>query len=189
MPENLEPRHMFTEGSVEQVERVAAVVDALLADPRTPAAVQTFYDPVTQFAGDTFLSLAPNDPQTISPADLLAVSLLTVSPGAVAVRALLPGGRIADQVSELLATIPADVPLWDASDLDLARADTLWNLLKTTDAGVELKVTSCWQAELSFEPQFQTDGWQMLVTIAAAATTVPSLHPMVGAHSAADPET
>ncbi|MFI5912047.1 DUF6308 family protein [Dactylosporangium sp. NPDC051541] len=135
MLEDREPRPMLTEGSIEQVERVAAVIDALLADQRTPAAVRMFYDPATQFAGDTFLSLAPNNPQSISPADLLAVTLLTVAPGAVAVRALLPGGQIADQVSELLTMIPADVPLWDATDLDLVRADILWNLLKTT-AGV-----------------------------------------------------
>lgn len=126
------PPPLLAEGSLEQVERVAADIDALLADPRTPAAVERFYDPTTRFAGDTFLSLAPNNPQTIGPADLLAVSLLTVNPGAVAVRTLLPGGALADQVSELLTTIPTGTPLWDATDLDLTRASELWTLLKTT---------------------------------------------------------
>ena len=134
MSEHVAPPSPSTpaEGSSEQVERVAAAIDDLLADPRTAAAVQRFYDPATQFAGNTFLSLAPNDPQAIGPADLLAVSLLTVAPGAVAVRTLLPGGSLADQVSELLATIPTCTPLWDATDLDLTRASTLWTLLNTT---------------------------------------------------------
>jgi hypothetical protein len=77
-------------------------------------------------------------PTTRKPSALPAFSLSPSSRstrGAVAVRTLLPGGPLADQVSKLLATIPADAPLWDAADLDLARASALWTLLTTT-AGV-----------------------------------------------------
>jgi hypothetical protein len=51
--------------------RVATAIDALLADPRTAAAVQRFYDPRTQSAGDAFVSLVSNDRQIIGPPTFL----------------------------------------------------------------------------------------------------------------------
>jgi hypothetical protein len=117
------------EPSDDQVERVAGLIDGLLANDQSKAAVAEFYDPTTMFAGDTFLALAPNDPYAIGIADLYAVTLLEVSPGAPAARELLPGGRRASLAASLLARMPLGTPLWDATDRDLAWTGELWTLL------------------------------------------------------------
>ncbi|WP_435090676.1 DUF6308 family protein [Micromonospora aurantiaca (nom. illeg.)] len=116
-----------------QVEHVAALIDALLSDERSPSAVTKFYDPTTTYAGDTFLGLAPNEPYAIGTADLLAVTLLDVNPGVAAARALLPGGKLANQTSALLARIPLGVAVWEATDDDLAWSGSLWSLLRNVD--------------------------------------------------------
>jgi hypothetical protein len=106
------------------------LIDTLLADERSHHAVTTFYDPTSRYAGNTFLGLAPNEPYTVSVADLLAVTLLDVNPPAAVVRELLPGGRLANHTSALLARVPLGVALWEVTDTDPAWSKALWSLLK-----------------------------------------------------------
>ncbi|NJC70824.1 hypothetical protein HC031_14020 [Planosporangium thailandense] len=107
------------------------VIDDLLKDPKTPKLVAAFYHPANGFAGDTFLALAPNEPNVITIPDLLAVTLLEVRFWPTAVRTILPGGELDDKIQQHLAAIPLGVPLWEATDVHLAWAESLWKLLNT----------------------------------------------------------
>ncbi|MFE9188873.1 DUF6308 family protein [Micromonospora sp. NPDC007208] len=119
-----------------QVERVAKILDELLNDRRTPQAVAAFYDSSEGFAGDTFLALEPNERNTVTTADLLAVTLLDVAFKPAAVRALLAGGELAERAERMFAQIPLQVPLWKSSDKQLAAAGALWRLLTKSRLGV-----------------------------------------------------
>lgn len=83
-----------------------------------------FFDPLGPFAGSTFDQLGENPPDSISHADLLAVSLLDVRFEARAVRAMLFSE--AERLSALLSEIPAGTDLWEADDGHLDAADILF---------------------------------------------------------------
>jgi len=118
-----------------QCDRVGAMIDELLDDPRSPALVAEYYDPAKNFVGMTFLDLAPNDPFAFGPSDLYAVTLLLPKRylGVSIARRLLPGGDLAVHASALLARIPVGVPIWDATERDLEWAYELWLLLCSID--------------------------------------------------------
>ena len=78
---------------------------------------------------------APGVRDVLAPADIVAVSFLSVSvPGHAAIALL---GGMADQISQLLAAIPTDVDLYDPDAGDLVAADsaasTLWTLIERLD--------------------------------------------------------
>ncbi|WP_454698324.1 DUF6308 family protein [Arthrobacter humicola] len=68
-----------------------------------------FFDPKGPFAGATFDEFGENPPQSIGPADLVAVSLLDVRFEPRAVRAMLETDS--SSLSNLLAAVPADVDI------------------------------------------------------------------------------
>jgi Family of unknown function (DUF6308) len=59
---------------------------------------------------------------------LLAVTMLDVRVPPLAVRQLLCGE--ANEISLLLADVPASVPLWRATDAVLSNASKVWELLR-----------------------------------------------------------
>jgi hypothetical protein len=124
-----DPPPALPEPDRDCVARVASIIDRLLTCPATEA-VGDFYNAEEGFAADTFLGLMPNDPWVLSAADLLAATLLDVRFGPSAVRALLPGGELATVVSHLLARLPIGVPLWEATERDLAWANALWHVVR-----------------------------------------------------------
>ena len=75
----------------------------------------------------TFTDLGHNPPCDITPDDLLAVSLLDIAWRPQAVRALLGSHR--QQFAEMLAALPPETDLWDASDQALRHIDQLWDAL------------------------------------------------------------
>ena len=85
------------------------------------------------YTGSRFESVAAlnPDPDTIGPADFIAVSMLSVTVPAEAALRLM--GRDAREISQRLAEIPADVDIVDADPATL-RADSpagqLWDLLR-----------------------------------------------------------
>jgi hypothetical protein len=126
---DVEMSKSFPEPSPEQVDRVARLIDELLDDASSRAKIEEYYHPDGNFAGHTFLDLAPNQPYAIGVEDLLAVTTLAVNPGAPAARALLPGGNLVHRVSALLARIPLGVAIWEATDRHLCQSHLLWSLL------------------------------------------------------------
>lgn len=86
-----------------------------------------FFDREGPFAGSTFDEIGENPVNGIGPADVVAVSLLDVRFEPRAVRALLE--QDSAPLSELLASIPPNVDLWDADDRDLQAADALYQAL------------------------------------------------------------
>lgn len=99
-------------------EVIASPANQLLAD---------FFDPEGPFAGSTFDELGENPPQSIAPADLVAVSLLDVRFEPRAVRAMLQTDS--SSLSELLSAVPVDVDIWDAEDHHLDAAAELFRAL------------------------------------------------------------
>lgn len=99
----------------------------ILRDHSAPL-VQAFFNPQNRFAGDTFDTLGPVEPNSFLASDVLAASLLDVPFLPRAVRRLLvtENGRYDD----LLTAIPADVDLWNATDAQLAPAYVLWKAIR-----------------------------------------------------------
>jgi hypothetical protein len=83
------------------------------------------------FAGMTFSNLGRNPPDEITSDDLLAVTLLDITWRPHVVRCLL--GSQHQELSGLLAPIPADVDLWDADDQASKHIDVLWDALVGID--------------------------------------------------------
>lgn len=100
---------------------------------------------VPRYSGARFESIAAlnSDPNTLGPADFVAVSMLSVEvSGQAAIRLL---GRDAPTISELLRQIPTDVDIVDV-DTALLRAespaDELWYVLRRGQDGVGPTTTS-----------------------------------------------
>lgn len=116
--------------TTEGLASFARRTDAVLAPPATEL-VEAFFSPTGRFAAATFDLLGTNDPWRISTDDLLAVTLLDVRFRPPAVRALL--WHEAATVADLLSRVPADLPLWAATDADLDAATAAWSFLCAQD--------------------------------------------------------
>jgi Family of unknown function (DUF6308) len=114
-------------------EAVQAATERLrnsLVAPGLDLAVAAYYaEP--GFAGMTFTDLGHNPPCEIIPDDLLAVSLLDIAWRPQAVRTLL--GSDGQRFGEMLALLPQETDLWDASDEALRHIDQLWDALTAVD--------------------------------------------------------
>ena len=97
-----------------------------LVTPGLDLAVAAYYGE-PGFAGVTFTDLGHNPPCEIIPDDLLAVALLDIAWHPQAVRTLLGSHR--QQFGEMLAALPRETDLWDASDEALRHIDRLWDAL------------------------------------------------------------
>ncbi|WP_029210287.1 DUF6308 family protein [Arsenicicoccus bolidensis] len=97
------------------VERARSAV----GDPCAADHLVRYYDPARGYAGSTFTDLAPNDPMSIGPADLLAVTTLSVRVLPLAIRRFLDDNH-AQRASELLERLPASARLEDDSAPKLA---------------------------------------------------------------------
>jgi hypothetical protein len=79
----------------------------------------------------TFSDLGHNPPCEFTADDLLAVALLDITWRPQVVRVLLQTHR--EQLADLLADIPTDVDLWDASDVTLKHVDIMWDVLTSIE--------------------------------------------------------
>ena len=129
---------MLTLPSDQAVDAAASRLRISLAAPGLGRAVAAYFaEP--EFAGVTFSTLGNNPPDHITPDDLLAVSLLDITWRPQVVRVLLD--QRAGELSELLAAVPGDVDLWDATDEHLKQVDILWDALTGID-GIGSVITS-----------------------------------------------
>lgn len=120
----------------EHVARVRAGIAKVVSIDAEPL-VDAYYNPVPTsyarahnvlFAGRYFDELPGNDPEKFTVGDLAAASLLDVRFGPHTILELLER----DECSSLLAQIPADKVLWEASEQDLcpfSAAGQLWQRL------------------------------------------------------------
>ena len=111
----------------DAVRRAAGRLRETLARPGVRPAVAAYFDPAEGFAGMTFSTLGDNPPDQLTPADLLAVSLLDITWRPDVVQRLLGSDR--PQLAGLLAGISTDVDLWLATDADLGAVDAAWDAL------------------------------------------------------------
>lgn len=114
----------------QDVESAARRLRASLTMPGLSHAVAAYFNE-PGFAGMTFSDLGHNPPHEFTADDLLAVSLLDITWRPQVVRVLLQTHR--QQIGELLADIPTDVDLWDASDVNLKSIDILWDVLTSIE--------------------------------------------------------
>jgi len=106
---------------------VGSRIDQALLTPGLDRVVAAYFDPDGPFAGSTFDTLEPGPPNTITSADLLAVTFLDVRVRPLAVRQML--GQDAPKLETLLSDLPTDVPLWDADGDTLAAMRAAWDHL------------------------------------------------------------
>lgn len=108
------------------VHSAARRLRASLVTPGLDRAVAAyFHEP--SFAGMTFSDLGHNPPCEIIADDLLAVSLLDITWRPQVVRIVLASHK--QELSALLAAIPQDIDLWDATDRALTNIDLMWDAL------------------------------------------------------------
>jgi hypothetical protein len=110
---------------------VAAALEALATDSSRPAPARlaNFYDRSRNFAGATFVNLAPVDPDDITAVDLHATTLLSVEIGPGATRRLLDSSSTRTQVLDALADVP-DKDLLVAGPADLLSMEVLYGAVK-----------------------------------------------------------
>ncbi len=111
----------------DAIRRAAGRLRDTLTAPGLSLAMAAYFDPAEGFAGMSFCTLGRNPAGAVTADDLLAVSLLDIAWRPEAVRQLL--GSQSGPISAMLATIPADVDLWAASDAEVATVDPLWDAL------------------------------------------------------------
>lgn len=109
---------------------VGEAIRRILGD-HSAALVDAFYNSDHRFAGATFDTLEPVEPDAFTASDVLATSLLDVPFLPRAVRRLLDSER--DEYEELLRRVPSQVDLWAATDEQLRPAYDLWAKIKTLD--------------------------------------------------------
>ena len=114
----------------QDVDTAARRLRASLTTPGLRTAVAAYFNE-PGFAGMTFSDLGYNPPLAFTSDDLLAVALLDITWRPQVVRVLLQTHR--QQLGELLADIPTDVDLWDASDVTLKHVDIMWDVLTSIE--------------------------------------------------------
>jgi hypothetical protein len=110
----------------QDVDSAAHRLRVSLRTPGLGRAVAAYFREPS-FAGMTFSDLGQNPPGEIVADDLLAVALLDITWRAQVVRILLVNHK--RELSGLLAAIPQDVDLWNASDEALTSIDLMWDTL------------------------------------------------------------
>ncbi len=113
---------------VVNVLSVSAGIDKCLE--RSPEKlIAAYFDTASTFAGILFDNLGENDPQRLTPDDLLAVSLLGVRFSPRAVRYLFNEAN-AELISTYLRLLDVEKPIWSVAESLLnGPATALWNLL------------------------------------------------------------
>jgi hypothetical protein len=121
---------MYSLPTDDAVQAAALRLRADLSAAGLGGAVAAYYSEPA-FAGMTFTDLGSNPPGEITADDLLAVTLLDITWRPEVVRVLVGSQRA--ELSALLAAIPADTDLWDATEKTGQRIDALWRALTAID--------------------------------------------------------
>jgi hypothetical protein len=114
----------------ELLDRAFERTRAALNDPRAVEWLHDYYDPDSNYAGATFLTLQPNPVQSVEATDLYAVSLLEVSVEPRAGRKMLNDGPTRTELNGALAAIPAGADLLTASDEVIDAASNFYLVVK-----------------------------------------------------------
>jgi hypothetical protein len=113
-------------------EIVYALDQALLALRHNSAVgwLQAYYHPTGNYAGNSFLGVAPNDPGEINSSDLFAISLLNVQVWPRSARRLLEAAGDRQAVREALAQVPVEADLATANTEVWEAAERLYRTVK-----------------------------------------------------------
>jgi hypothetical protein len=110
--------------------------------------IAAYYDPDGNYAGGSFLTIAPNAPTQVTGADLFAVTLLNVDIAARAARRVLTDEQL---VADLQA-VPTDLRLEDADDTVLDAAGRFYDTVKRLFVDPKAKRSRPWVAPAKLVP-------------------------------------
>jgi hypothetical protein len=121
-------------------------VQQSLEDPGAAKDLATYYDRKGNYAGATFIELDPVSPWDLTPADLLALTLLSVQAPPYSVRRLLEPSADRNYVLRLLAEnrLPLDADLGVADDGRLLAMAELHEALKSLLSPSYVTVKNPW---------------------------------------------
>lgn len=114
-----------------------------LKDPGTPVRLSEFYNPESNYAGATFIQLAPRDDMRITATDLLATGTLSVTVPPRAIRRFLEDERLAQDLSHRLCGLP-QVKLEETTKQDFAPMCEFYDLVKSSLAQAGTKTSNPW---------------------------------------------
>lgn len=116
-------------GALDTAKKQALnALDTKSTDPSGPR-LAAYYDRDGNSAGASFAELTPNDPFDLTPADLHAVSLMSVTIGPGATRRFLDPGPVRTDLLAALAAVP-QLPLRDARSADLQSMAAFYESVK-----------------------------------------------------------
>ncbi|GAA4562762.1 hypothetical protein GCM10023176_05180 [Micromonospora coerulea] len=121
-----------------------AALEALQDVERAGRRLGRYYDPMGNFAGATFGTVAPNDPGQVTAADLFAVTLLSVRLRPAAARRVLDDERHRDAVQRRLAAVPEGADLAEADAATLEGASALYEDVKRALASPKTARSDPW---------------------------------------------
>lgn len=85
-----------------------------------------FYDPLSEYAGTSYLDAGDNSETSIEADDLYAVSRLSITVTNRQGRCLLDAGPVRDRVTEVLAALPPSLAI--TASLDVTVLEQMWEL-------------------------------------------------------------
>lgn len=107
-----------------------AVLAAIKDSDRAARRLGSYYDPAGDYAGASFLTIAPNDPGQVTAADLFAMSLLNVKVGPSAARRLLDDEQHRTAICRCLEALSSTADLKEATASTLSQAGALYETVK-----------------------------------------------------------
>lgn len=123
--------------------RALSVARRVTAEKGAVDDLKRYYRVESNYAGATFANLRPNDPDRITPADLLATSMLSVSIPAITVRRLTGDSATARHANALLQELGPQLDITAARDQVQTMSD-FYQLVKSSLAKVGTTRSNAW---------------------------------------------
>lgn len=138
------PQSVFPTVKQSVLDRAVELTLKVLDDPRTPNRVAQYYDPETDNAGHSFLSLKPNTPNQITPTDLMAITMLNIRQlPASAIRRILDHPEHREHLTTTLQNLP-DARLEETTPEHFYLMGRFYDTLKPLLSGAKSKTSNKW---------------------------------------------
>lgn len=115
----------------DRTDRALQVARRVVSAEGAIDALAEYYTVESDYAGATFSNLEPQDPGRVTPADLLAVTTLSVDVPPIAIRRLMGHAETAQRVSELLGRLPTELGI-EAAEGHAGEMAEFYELVKSS---------------------------------------------------------
>lgn len=123
---------------------LAAIAHAAKPNTEGTAPLARYYDVATDYAGATFATMTPIDPNDVTATDLHAVRLLSVRLGAAATRRLLEEGPLRTELLRALSLVRTDATLAEATPSDLVAMENFYEATRRAMIEPSAKTSNPW---------------------------------------------